>query len=1058
MKVFCKIKKRYFPHLPRRARWGPLSLSLALLLPACVSLTQAFHPVEQLGYRVVARDTKWKAGAPHEIDRNLMILPGVTLTLEPGAEVILGPGISIFCQGRIRATGEPGRPVRFRGVPGQPWGKIDFFGTAFPQDSRGGNLLRHCTVEGGQGVAARTSVLTVEHCVFRHNVSTPVRMEFSSGRIANNRIYANSTELDAAGGNGGGIVAYTDKEVRIEENVVHDNVSSGGSDGGGGIYAYAYDRGTVLVRANRVFRNASDRHGGGIVAYGCEIRENWIFENRAEDSGGGIYASSAKLVGNRVERNRGSRGGGVLAENSILERNAIVGNTSDPGQGGGLYCFGESRVVANTFVENGSHGPEPGESVVLSGNAVFNRNNLLASRGLALRAQSHALSKDLDASENFWGTQDEKKILHRIHDWFEDSELGIVNWKGFRTEWVMEAPLPPPMGLLVRTEGNRLSLSWDYPSGITPGGFRLAWSASRDFEQENLVDLPGEARRVQVHRPGQDAAVFGRLCVLAGATETNPEGACSGPFEMPPADMSPGRQDSNALQVRPQAPGSCDPSSGPVLSLVVSSPALPSGSKWAKARWVVREDPGDFALPIFDSGPVPASDAFPLPESALPAGSGFAWRAAFQDEQGNWTEWSRPTHFCTPARPTGTLSGPLEGNVVLGGKGTELISVLGNVLVPSSASVTILPGTTLDLSPGSTLRIRGRMVARGTRAEPVRFTGDPEQPWGRVFFERIDPGDQPPPVRDSSDENPVGILAGCIVEHGHGIVIEGAGPDIQDCVIRNNASSGISVHDAAVRIQGNRILENRSASNGGGIYAYGSKPVSILKNEIRGNRAAEDGGGVFAYGYRSTTAVHVEGNLIEGNRAEGDGAGVWASRSSVAGNRILSNQCLGSGGGVYATFALVEDNEIRGNQALRGGGVYGETNSSLTHNRILENVATEGLGGGAFLNFWGVSIENEEFRKNLVRRNRAEGSRKVGGIYLNGSMIFEENQIFQNDGIQLYNANPAEHAPLEAKNCYWGSAKPAEILAGIHDARKDARLALVEFEPFARSPADAPVP
>lgn len=77
---------------------------------------------------------------------------------------------------------------------------------------------------------------------------------------------------------------------------------------------------------------------------------------------------------------------------------------------------------------------------------------------------------------------------------------------------------------------------------------------------------------------------------------------------------------------------------------------------------------------------------------------------------------------------------------------------------------------------------------------------------------------------------------------------------------------------------------------------------------------------------------------------------------------------------------------------------------------------------------------------------------------MNGSMIFERNQIFQNEGIQLYNANPSDHGPLEAKNCYWGALKAAEISAGIHDGRKDPALAQVEFEPFVRPPSDAPVP
>jgi len=73
-------------------------------------------------------------------------------------------------------------------------------------------------------------------------------------------------------------------------------------------------------------------------------------------------------------------------------------------------------------------------------------------------------------------------------------------------------------------------------------------------------------------------------------------------------------------------------------------------------------------------------------------------------------------------------------------------------------------------------------------------------------------------------------------------------------------------------------------------------------------------------------------------------------------------------------------------------------------------------------------------------------------------MVFEYNQIFGNDGSQLYNANPADHPPLSAPHCYWGSRKTKEIEAGIHHATQDPKLAIVEFEPFAQSPEAAPIP
>ena len=1046
---------RYMDRSSPIGSWIPaVVLLLAMLTSACQKLSYVFHGAEGLGFQVVSRDTTWKrSSSPHLVDRSILILPGTTLKIEPGAEVVLGSQVTIFCQGRILAIGEPDRPIRIHGRQGTGWGKIDCFGTENAPTPQEGSVFRHCIVEDGQGIVARASSLIVEASIFRNNASTPLRMEFSSGRIVGNDIHHNSTELDAAGGNGGGIVVYTDKEVRIEGNLVHDNWSSGGRDGGGGIYAYAYDAGKVTVARNRIYRNRSDRHGGGLVAYSCDVEENRIVENRAEHSGGGIYAIQARLRNNRIERNDAQGGGGIYAENTLIEQNTVVDNTAPPGTGGGLYSFGDSRVVRNTFVGNGSPGQAAGEAIVVSGNTVLNLNNIVVSRGLALRVQTHSLAQDLDATGNFWGTRDEKMILARIHDWFDDGQFGIVNWKGFQTDWAAGAPMPPPSLLLCRTSREKLSISWEYPPQIPVCGFRLTWSSTEDFSSPGTVDLPPGLHRAEVPRP-LPGEFFARLCALERASDHElVEGPSSSTLSIP-AQADLGQEiEEKTFAVNPVQPGTCEPPLEAILRLEAARE--PSGGPWARARWVVSEDPGDFSSTVFDSGPVSGEAAVPVPEGSLQPAREYAWRAAFQDPQGNWTDWSPAMRFCTPPEPADLLAGPLEGSRTLGGQGAEALSFRGNVLIPETASLEILPGTVVQISSDRIIRVRGRLVAQGEKDRPVRFTGDPSSPWGQLFFEGRGTEVGTSEAQEGTDS---GILRNCVVEHGRGILVEESGLRISDCTIRKNQGSGISVRDGTVRIVGNQILENESPTNGGGIYAYGSKPVLIQDNRILNNSAQEDGGGVFSYGYRSTTAIHLEGNRIEGNRCGGDGAGVWASRSSVLKNRILSNQAAGSGGGLFATFALVEGNEIRTNTAFQGGGVYAETNSSLVGNRIVENRVLGNVGGGVYLNFWGVSIENEEFRKNLVARNRAEGAQKNGGIYLNGSMVFEYNQIFGNDGSQLHNANPADHPPLSAPHCYWGSRKTKEIEAGIHHATQDPKLAIVEFEPFAQSPEAAPVP
>jgi hypothetical protein len=158
---------------------------------------------------------------------------------------------------------------------------------------------------------------------------------------------------------------------------------------------------------------------------------------------------------------------------------------------------------------------------------------------------------------------------------------------------------------------------------------------------------------------------------------------------------------------------------------------------------------------------------------------------------------------------------------------------------------------------------------------------------------------------------------------------------------------------------------------------------------------------------------------------------------------------------MFATFALIQDNEVAKNSAEEGGGVYAETNSSLEGNRITGNSCRGDYGGGVYMNFWGMSIKNEVFRGNRVARNKAATATDNGGVYLNGSMIFEYNQILENEGIQLYNANPADRPPLSAPHCYWGTVRPEEIEAAIHHAADDPRLARVLYKPFAPTPGKA---
>lgn len=843
----------YLPFGGRFAKIMVLTAAVLTICSACRGLyMQYVEPMEIMGFEdIIYDDTTWsKDDSPVQIRKNIFIIPDATLTIEPGVKVLLGPDAVIKSFGRIVADGTPDEPIVITRLTDACWDRFDCFGGRLEADgSLPVNLFRHCTIEGGRGITVRAGAIRMESCILRHNVSTPIRLEYTSGIIRNNHIYANTTMRDTASGNGAGIMVYTDKQVTVSDNEVYDNVSSGGRDGGGGIYAYAYDTGSVSILRNRIHGNRSDRHGGGLVAYSCRVEDNVILNNRSRDSGGGVHAIRSIIAHNTIRDNRSNRGGGLYAEDSGINTNTIVNNSAPGNLGGGMYYYGEGRITGNLFEGNG-----PGDTIVVSGNPVIRRNNIVALKGQALRVGTHSLASDLDARENYWGTARRQLIPFLVYDWLDDSDIGLVNWGGF---------LPVPI---------------------------------------------------------------------------------------------------------PDAPR---PSSAPTAS-------------------------GDQKI---------------------------AHQAA------------------------SVLQGVLDSDRVLGKTGGAIYQVKGNILVPEGVAITILPATVFEIAPNVTFRVRGTLQAKGLSDHPIRFTGDAEQPWGRIFFDKqglTQAPDDPAELKNGS-----GVLKHCIIEHGSGILMEGMGPVIDQCVIQHNKGSGISIRNAPAKVTNCSITANSSPTNGGGIYTYGSKLVFLSGNRILGNYAKEDGGGVFAYGYRSNTAANLMGNRIEGNACGGDGGGVWASRSSLSANRVVNNKAGGNGGGIYITFALAEENTIEGNRAFQGGGVYAETNSTLAYNQIESNHAEASVGGGVYLNFWGMSIKNEVFEGNRVTGNRTASPDGNGGVYLNGAMRFDKNSIFRNSGYQLYNGNPPDQGRFKATGCYWGTKNEIEISDLIYDGLDDRGLSTVVFKPFA---------
>jgi RHS repeat-associated protein len=136
----------------------------------------------------ITTNTTWtKAGSPYDLDANIFVTKGVTLTIESGVTVDFNTGDSLGVSGTIKAIGTASEPISFTshealeglGEPGQFWG-------VRVASENAASRFSHATFKyGGYGSTytyavlkvASGSTITVDHSAFEHNQQSGVFLE-----------------------------------------------------------------------------------------------------------------------------------------------------------------------------------------------------------------------------------------------------------------------------------------------------------------------------------------------------------------------------------------------------------------------------------------------------------------------------------------------------------------------------------------------------------------------------------------------------------------------------------------------------------------------------------------------------------------------------------------------------------------------------------------------------------------------------------------------------------------------------------------------------------------
>ncbi|HNT77998.1 MAG TPA: right-handed parallel beta-helix repeat-containing protein, partial [Anaerolineae bacterium] len=225
----------------------------------------------------IVTNTVWTlANSPYTMTNNVIVVAGVTLTVEPGVVVMGRSGDRIAVYGHLEALGTPAEPIVFTSVPNTfAWGGLFFEG--------GTGHLRNVTVSaasGGNGVNG--------NLVARNVLTGEVRIEDSrvlSMRAGDYPVYG----------------MYVSNS-----RVVVDGAQFSGNGGGGGDYAlYVTGSGTALTLTNSVFENNSSN---AMKLTPDVLDQYWLAGNSASGNacdqvliGGGSAPEGAYLMENELD-------------------------------------------------------------------------------------------------------------------------------------------------------------------------------------------------------------------------------------------------------------------------------------------------------------------------------------------------------------------------------------------------------------------------------------------------------------------------------------------------------------------------------------------------------------------------------------------------------------------------------------------------------------------------------------------------------------------------------------------------------------------------------------
>lgn len=409
------------------------------LIPLC-----AFAETEAGGR--LQENTTWSLqGSPYILKQNLIVGAGVTLTIEPGVQVLFYQvtgqtnfRYSMTVEGQLIALGTDQLPIVFTSSRADPepgdWDAIKFIeqasGAAYAADDSyvQGSILQNAVVAFGGGEGS-----PVLNCSAAAPYLNKVSIRDSAdGAVTYKNIpdvRVNASVFERNRGRQGGAMHYTmallsafTTRLIINDCTFIDNTAK---NNGGAVFFSSplFATSTVTIAGCSFQGNAAKQRGGALCHETrgffslLEILDCTFLYNSAGDEGSALFHKSQRLT---------------------MQDTLVAGNT-----GASAVSLSEGTISRCSIVNNVAPAAETeasGDGITVNAGLRVSDSNILGHTRYGIRNDASAR---VMAQGNYWGTTDETEISAKLYDFFEDSSKGEIVFAPYLDGVAPEAPSIP---------------------------------------------------------------------------------------------------------------------------------------------------------------------------------------------------------------------------------------------------------------------------------------------------------------------------------------------------------------------------------------------------------------------------------------------------------------------------------------------------------------------------------------------------------------------------------------------------------------------------------------